>query len=115
MATIFSPLMPMSQRIVSVAVATLPLRMVRSSFSIGTHNIRHEAEIAWALRLFRNHRAQGLQLARRQAPRGALLPQRRALRLRRGPWQRLRGAASAAEHAQLLFARLRQPRRRLAP
>src|SRR6185369_567389 len=32
--TIFSPAMPMSQRIVSAAVATMPLRMVRSSGSI---------------------------------------------------------------------------------
>jgi len=33
-ATIFSPETPMSQRIVSAAVATMPLRMVRSSGSI---------------------------------------------------------------------------------
>src|SRR5689334_2577665 len=34
-ATIFCPAMPMSQRIVSLAVATMPFRMVRSSLSIG--------------------------------------------------------------------------------
>src|SRR5687768_4555879 len=34
MATIFSPAMPRSQRIVSVAVATVPLRIVRSSLSM---------------------------------------------------------------------------------
>src|SRR5687767_6564254 len=92
-ATIFSPAMPMSQRMVSAAVATVPLRMV---MSIDTHNIRHAAEISRTLRLFRNHPAQGLQLARGQAARAAFLPERRALLLRRGPGQRLRGAASAA-------------------
>src|SRR3970040_506501 len=33
-ATTFSPMTPMSQRVVSAAVATVPLRMVRSNWSI---------------------------------------------------------------------------------
>src|SRR4051812_1999045 len=105
MATIFSPAMPTSARIVWVAVATVPLRMVMSSWSmraalcqaIARGDADDETEKPRPLRLLRDHRAQGLQLAGRQAPRGALLPQRRALLVRRRARQRLRGAASAAQ------------------
>ena len=54
------------------------------------------------------------QLARQQASRGLPRLQPRALRFRRRPGRRARPEKPRARRAQLLLARLRQPRRRVA-
>jgi len=67
-----------------------------------------------ALRLLADHRAQGLPLARWQAPRILSDDQYRMFRVRQGARPRQRQARRAADPSQLFVARLRQPRRHLA-
>src|SRR4029450_466333 len=78
------------------------------------HRPGASAQVPRALPLLRDYSAARLCLAEEPAPRGLCRSEPRALRVRRGAGRHHRAEESRARCAELLLARLRQPRRRVA-